>query len=92
MKQDCEKTENRREFFKDSLRYSILGGFVLLGLAFGLRKPASPGGLSSLSQSPCSDCSNLRGCRKPSARQFRDKKHQKRVTSCPDKGVIDGKR
>jgi hypothetical protein len=91
MKQDYTRTEERREFLRDGVRYSILGGFAWFGLVYGLRRPLSPNGLSGLSESPCRDCSRLRGCRKRLARQFRAKKDQKKVSACPDKKeTIDG--
>lgn len=66
--QETQKMKKRREFLKDGLRASLLGGLALVGLSLGWRGISRSGQESSCSiDLPCRICSQLPGCRKPEA-------------------------
>jgi hypothetical protein len=59
---------NRREFLKNSFRFSLAGGLVAIGFSLGGRKS----GYDNLSEickkpSPCQNCGRFNGCTLPRA-------------------------
>jgi hypothetical protein len=76
---DHNKVKSRRDFIKDGIRASLLGGLVFSGLFLGWRGRVNSGTDTSCSiDLPCRNCSKISRCQESRAREERNKMSESR--------------